>query len=74
MRQVKGKSSNVTSAAYNNATNVLKVTYHGSGRPGRSYIYEDVSLSTYRAIVGQRSAGKAVWKRLRRAGVVGRQA
>ena len=74
MRQVKGKSSNVTSAAYNNATNVLKVTYHGSGRPGRSYTYEDVPLSTYRAIVGQRSAGKAVWKRLRRAGVVGSRA
>lgn len=74
MRQVKGKSSNVTSAAYNNATNVLKVTYHGSGRPGRSYIYEDVPLSTYRAIVGQRSAGKAVWKRLRRAGVAGNRA
>ena len=71
MRQVKGKSSNVTSAAYNNATNVLKVTYHGSGRPGRSYTYEDVPLSTYRAIIGQRSAGKAVWKRLRRAGFYG---
>lgn len=69
MRQV--KSSNVTSASYNNKSKVLAVTFHGSNKPGRKYIYTGIPLTTYRAITQQKSPGKAVWKRIRRAGVIG---
>lgn len=69
MRQV--KSSNVTSAAYNNKSKTLKVQFHGGSKPGRNYAYQNVPLTTYRAITTQKSPGKAVWKRLRRAGIQG---